>query len=192
VNHIDPLGLKSKSQADEEFKKTKIYKGYEKRLEAYKKRRDLDGYKQAQRDLEKNRKAFYKRLGKDGYTIYSDDFSRIIQHSTRSKAAGGARESTLIVAGGNSKDWTLFDRNTKDEVAYYESMGYDVNLIKVTPADYYSRGTGGRRKLAHAKRNIAKMVKSAMGNISNLQLIQFYSHMGSDINLTNYDADITP
>ena len=179
VNRIDPLGLMSQSQANKKFEKTKEYEDANKAVKEAEKTGDQKKVDEEKGNLEKARTGYYGKLGADGYNIYSDDYSRTIQSSTRE---GGPRQSAFVVSGANDRDEdaNAMKKPADKEIARLEQKGYDVNSLQANNSDQPDGKAGTGRPLA-------QIVKNAFENIDNLSLVKFYSHMGHDINLTHYE-----
>jgi hypothetical protein len=166
VNSIDPFGLLTDSQVDEQAQQT-YGKGYD----------------------AKQRMEVIRKLTGDGYTIYSDDFSK-----TRYSPPEGVkqRKSAFIIQGGNIKDPSLFVRGSKATIAKLQNAGFDVNILKIDEqGDYFGFDSEGRSDASQPpKRNAAMIVENGIGNIRDLQQIQFFTHGGQDINLGNDGTEI--
>ena len=137
---------------------------------------------------EKDIAAFKKRLLAEGYSIYSDDFGKVVQEP----ATGVQRKKAVfIVTGGNTVDPTLFERGSEKEINELNSKGFDVNVLNIDEALHYAHPDQMSAGSAFPVLNAAQSVRNAFANIRELSRISIYSHAHMDINLTTLGADLS-
>jgi len=160
INNTDPLGLLTESQVTQMF---------------------------AAQSAVSDKAVFIDQLLQEGYSIYSDDFSKVIREP---KEGVRRKKAAFIVMGGNTKDPSLFTRGAKVEIAELEKTGHDVNTLVVTEELFYSKRDRATQAAILPKLNAAQSIRDALTNIRELSRISIYSHGQKDINLTNYGADL--
>ena len=185
---MDPLGLMTQSDANKDYqeKNKEKYERTRKHIDRLKAEGKTKSAGIHEKRLQGQYDKHYKRLGADGYNIYSDDFKNVIQHSTRSQKDGGARESVFIIQGGNEEkgDSELMQRGSRKHIDKFKKDGYDVNILTINKDSDYRKDNPAGGKF-EPKRYVADIIRNALKNIRNIAKVQIYAHRLQDINLTD-------
>ena len=125
-----------------------------------------------------SKKAYFSWLASQGFTIYADDFSRVLL----APAPGSVvRKQALLVLGGEEEDPGFFRRMSGEMLLSLQVAGYDVSVLAVSSGDY------GAEKAAGVRRRL----QSAVSLLTQIDLLAVFAHGTNDLNLTD-KCEISP